>query len=336
LAGAEDATGTARPLTEHPRVSVIVPTRNRSSLLRALLDALDHQLFTDFEAVVVDDGSTDGTAAEVEARSHTGSSVRLVQGEGRGAVAARIAGVAVARGEFLAFTDDDCVPDPGWLAAGVAQLEGGADVVQGVTRPHGKVRPLDRTIMVERHDGLYNTCNVFYRREAYDRAGGFEPDAGETLRFRPGLAAKGLGFGEDALLGWRVRRAGRAVFAPDAVVLHHVFPPDLRNTIRRAWMTGAFPALVGEIPELRDTALAHRFFLGTSRLPLYAAVGLGLVGRRRLAAFCLGLWIARHAGRIERVSPRRFAAGLPGELVADGTIAAALVTGSVRARRLVL
>jgi hypothetical protein len=328
--------GAARILTEKPRVSVIVPTRNRRALLRGLLEALANQSFDDFEVIVVDDGSADGSPDEVAESARAGAPVRLVQGGGNGAVAARLAGVHEARGDYLAFTDDDCVPQEHWLAAGVAALDAGADVVQGVTRPHGAVRPLDRTIWVERHDGLYNTCNVFYRRTAYERVGGFQAEAGAALRFRPGVRAKNLGFGEDALLGWRVRRSGRAAFAPDAVVEHHVFPPDIRDSVRRAWMTGAFPALVGEIPELRETALAHRFFLGTSRVPLYAAAALAATGRRRWAAACLGVWIARHARGMGRVSPKRFAAGLPGELALDGTIAAALVTGSVRARRLVL
>jgi glycosyltransferase involved in cell wall biosynthesis len=328
--------GAAPTLSETPRVSVIVPTRNRRALLRELLEALAKQSFDDFEVIVVDDGSADGSPDEVAESARAGTPVRLVQGGGNGAVAARLAGVAAARGEYLAFTDDDCIPDEDWLTAGVAALDAGADVVQGVTRPHGPVRPLDRTIWVERHDGLYNTCNVFYRRTAYDAVGGFLPAAGGVLGFRPDQRAKNLGFGEDALLGWRVRRAGRAAFAPDAVVEHHVFPPDVRDAIRRAWMTGAFPALIGEIPELRETALAHRFFLGTGRVPLYAAAALAVVGRRRAAIACLGLWIGGHARGMRRASLRRVAFGLPGELAIDGTIAAALVTGSVRARRLVL
>ncbi|MBV9412268.1 MAG: glycosyltransferase family 2 protein [Acidimicrobiia bacterium] len=328
--------GAARTLSDQPRVSVIVPTRNRRPLLRELLEALAKQSFDDFEVIVVDDGSADGSPEEVAKSAQSGAPVRLVQGTGDGAVAARLAGVEAARGEYLAFTDDDCVPHDSWLAAGVAALEAGADVVQGVTRPHGAVRPLDRTIWVERHDGLYNTCNVFYRRAAYDAVGGFQPAAGNVLGFRPGRRAKNLGFGEDALLGWRVRRAGRAAFAPDAIVEHHVFPPDVRDAIRRAWMTGAFPALIGEIPELRETALAHRFFLGTGRVPLYAAAALAVVGRRRAAAACLALWVGGHARGMRRASLRRAALGLPGELAIDGTIAVALLTGSVRARQLVL
>jgi glycosyltransferase involved in cell wall biosynthesis len=324
-------------LAAPPRVSVVVPTRNRRRLLRQLLDALADQTLTDHEVIVVDDGSTDGSGEEVEADARAGRPVRLLHGGGGGAVNARRAAVDVAFGEFLAFTDDDCVPHRDWLAAGVAALETGADVVQGVTRAGGAVRPLDRTIMVDRHDGLYNTCNVFYRSEAYRAAGGFETSADTVFGFRPSRAAKNLGFGEDALLGWRVRRAGGAAFAPDAVVEHHVFPPDPRDAIRRAWMTGAFPGLVRQIPELRQTALAHRFFLGTTRIPLYAAVGLAVLGHRRAALSLAGCWVARHARSIGRESsPKRFAAGLVGELAIDGTIAAALVTGSVRARTVVL
>jgi cellulose synthase/poly-beta-1,6-N-acetylglucosamine synthase-like glycosyltransferase len=328
--------GAAPDLRTRPRVSVIVPTRNRRPLLRDLLDGLARQTFADHEVIVVDDGSTDGSAEEVQARAQAGMNVRLVRGAGAGAVAARRAGVAIATAELLAFTDDDCVPEPGWLHAGVAALESGADVVQGVTRPRRGVRPLDRTIMVDRHDGLYNTCNVFYRRSAYETAGGFEATAGSALRFRPGRKARNLGFGEDAILGWRVRRAGQAAFAPDAIVSHHVFPPDVPDTFRRAWMTGAFPALLREIPELRETALAYRFLLGTTRVPLYAATLLAAGGRRRLAALCLGWWVARHAGGMRGLSWRRLAVGLPGQLGKDATIAVALVVGSIRARRLVL
>jgi glycosyltransferase involved in cell wall biosynthesis len=326
--------GAAPALSVAPRISVIVPTKNRRRLLRRLLDALAAQTFTDHEVIVVDDGSTDGSGEEVEADARAGRVV-LLHGEGRGAVLARRAAVDVAAGEFLAFTDDDCIPHPTWLARGVAALEAGADVVQGLTRPHGPVRPLDRTIWVERHDGLYNTCNVFYRRSAYVAAGGF--DRAAPLGFRAGHAAKGLGFGEDALLGWRVRRSGRAVFAPDAVVEHEVFPPDVADAVRRAWMTGAFPALVREVPELRETALAHRYFLGTTRVPLYAAIALLTLRRRRLAAVAAGVWMARHARSVGTdISLKRFALGLPAQLAIDSVIGVALVVGSVRARAVVL
>jgi hypothetical protein len=304
-----------------------------------MLDALAAQTFTDFEVVVVDDGSTDGAPEEAERDAKDGRSVRLIANPGSGAVAARRAGVAEAAGRYLAFTDSDCVPEPGWLAAGVEALESGADVVQGVTRPARAPRAFERTVSVPGEDGLYATCNVFYRRDAYDAAGGFDETAGCRFRYRAGARLRGLGFGEDVLLGWRVRREGRAAFAPDAVVLHHVFERDFRESLRRTWTVGAFPALVHEVPELRRSLLVGGVGLGgRSRLPLYAAAGLLAAGRPRIAAAATGAWVGMRWRRLGRMEPSRRARlrVLPVDLALDAFAAVALVSGSIRARTVVL
>ena len=323
--------------TDAPRVSVVVPVRDRRALLRRLLDALAAQTFTDHEVVVVDDHSEDGSEEEALVDERAGRPVRLTRSSARGAVLARREGVAAARAPLLAFTDSDCVPEPGWLAAGVALLDAGADVVQGVTRPMRPPHPLERTVAVDHDDGLYATCNVFYRRTAYDGAGGFDLDAASRLGFRPGTRLTDLGLGEDTLLGWRVRRAGSASFAPDAVVHHHVFDADLSESLRRAWTVGAFPSLVREVPELRDTLLLDGILLGgRSRLALYAAAIAVLRRRNRLAAAALAAWALTRAPHSERLSWQRAAVSLPAELAIDAVAAAALVAGSVRARTLVL
>jgi hypothetical protein len=321
-----------------PRVSVVVPVRDRRRLLRRCLDGLAAQTYEAFEVVVVDDGSTDGSAEEAVADARAGRPVRVIAGGG-GAVASRIAGVAAARGEILAFTDSDCVPEPAWLAAGVAAVDAGADVVQGRTVPERPPRLLERTTAVGRDSGLFETCNVFYRRPAFDAAGGFDATAGERLGFRHGRALRGLGFGEDVLLGWRVRLRGRSTFAPDSVVRHAVFDVDPADALRRAWAAGGFPALVRDVPELRTTLLQRKVLLGTgTRLPLIAAVA-ALVTRRPVpAALGLTAWIAARALAAARWEPdrRRLARLLPLDLATDAVTAAALVTGSARARSLVL
>jgi glycosyltransferase involved in cell wall biosynthesis len=287
--------------------------------------------------VVVDDGSVDGSGEEAERASDTGLAVRVVRTEGVGAVEARRRGVETARGEILAFTDSDCVPDPVWLQQGVAAFEDGIDLVQGRTVPVRPVGLLERSVWIEHEDGLYATCNVLYRREAFDRAGGFN-DAHALLGFRPGSFGRGLGFGEDALLGWKLRREGRAVFAPEAVVRHEVIRPSLIELLRRSWMAGAFPSLIGEIPELGSTLLTRRVFLGTRRIPLYAVVIGFLLRRPRLAALAAAWWVgarALEAVRIEK-SPGKVAGGVVVELASDVVSGAALVSGSVRARRPVL
>ncbi len=321
-----------------PRISVVVPVQNRRALLRCLLDTLAAQTFTDYEVVVVDNGSVDGSGEEAIAAAAAGLPVRVVAGGGGTSGAARDAGVRAARSAYLAFTDSDCVVAPDWLERGVAALDAGADLVQGATRPVREVRPLERSVWVTREDGLYATCNMFVRRDAYDRAGGFEAGS-ERLLFRQGSPGWSLGFGTDSLFGWRVKRGGRVVFLPEAVVEHHVFDPDVRDAMSRAWMVKGFPALVREVPELRDTLLERRILLGDgARLWLYAAVLLLLRGRGWLAGAALTGWAAlrlrassaRPAGRRELLSVA------PVELTADAVKAAALVVGSIEARTLVL
>lgn len=320
-----------------PLVSVIVPFRDRRPLLRELLDGLEAQTFTDAEVILVDDRSTDGAADEAEGRAVGGRPVVVLPHAGDGAVAAREAGVAAAKGRILAFTDSDCVPDPDWLAAGVAAVEAGADLVQGHTRPARRRAPLERSLWVG-DEGLYPTCNVFYRREAFDRAGGFDAGIARRYGFRPDERAQGLGFGEDTLLGWRVRRAGTAVYEPAAVVAHHVFPPDVRDQLSRTLQAAAFPALVREVPELRTTLLGHGVLLGPGRPALYAAAAATAVGRPRLAAGLLAAWAGGHWRRCRRNEPslRRCAKALPVLLATDAVLAGSLVAGSVRARCLVL
>lgn len=311
------------------RVSVVVPVRDRRPQLRQLLDALAAQTFRDFEVIVVDDHSTDDPGAEV-------GGARVIPSDGEGAVAARRTGVRFAVGEILAFTDSDCVPTPDWIAAGVAAIDGGADVVQGVTRPRRPMRPLERSVTSLGADGLFATCNVFYRRDAFDAAGGFA-DA-SRLGFRSTTSARRLGFGEDTITAWRVARRGRWAFAADAVVEHEVFPPDIGDAMARAWLVGAFPALIAEVPELRQHLLARRVFLGTSRVGWYAAVALLAAGRRRAAAAAFGAWASRwlrvawqHDG-----PPARRVAAVPALLALDAVTGVAVIAGSVRARTLVL
>lgn len=321
---------------EAPRVSVVVPVRDRRDLLSAMLDALSAQSFRDFEVVVVDDGSRDGSADEAERPRMDGPRVRVLRQPPSGAVAARRVGVEAARGDVIAFTDSDCEPDPHWLERCVAAIDGGADLVHGTTEPARAVAPLERS-MWSGTEGLFPSCNLVVRRTAYDRAGGFDPSAVETLGFRIGGRARGLGFGEDTLLGWRIRRAGRAEHVADAVVRHHVFPPDFADSLSRCWMAAAFPALVREVPELRRTLLRHRLFLGPRpRLPVYLLVLASIARRRQVAAVALAWWISRHLAEHGDAPWSQRVRAVPALLALDTVTVLALVTGSLRARTIML
>lgn len=118
-------------------VSVIVPARNESDRIRPCLDSI---LACDYpvegrEVIVVDDGSTDGTASIVRSRYAReiaeGTLSVIMMERGAGKRSAIEAGVAAARGRYILTTDADCTVAPGWIAAMTSELERGAPVVAG-------------------------------------------------------------------------------------------------------------------------------------------------------------------------------------------------------------
>jgi glycosyltransferase involved in cell wall biosynthesis len=125
-------------------VSVVVPTFNRIDTLPEVLDALERQEAAPaFEVIVVDDGSTDETPRWLAGRVAGQRVVRTLRQANRGPAAARNAGVAIARGRWVAFLGDDTVPSPGWLHRlhGVLERRGDpAPAVIGRTEWHQRMR----------------------------------------------------------------------------------------------------------------------------------------------------------------------------------------------------
>jgi glycosyltransferase involved in cell wall biosynthesis len=201
-------------------VSVVVPTRNRAHLLRTLLAALEAQDYPNYEVIVVDDASEDATPNLLSAWAG-GKHVPLRLEASSGSYAARNHGWRAARGDVIAFTDDDCRPRMGWLTALVASLREPDNVgVQGVTRAYpGEITPFTHQIE-QRHPGPpYRTCNIAYRRAVLERLGGFD----QNMRWYA-----------DNILGLRALQLGSIGFAPDAVVDHPPRPRDWRD--RTMWL----------------------------------------------------------------------------------------------------
>ena len=311
-----------------PEISVVVPARDAEATLPATLAGLAVQEAAGgHEAIVVDNGSRDATAAVAEASPAVDRVLRRERGDGPGA--ARNDGARAARGRLLAFLDADCVPAPGWLAAGAAALET-ADLVQGAVHPVPDAQrgPWDRTLWVTAERGLYESANLFVSRELFERLGGFEEAVELDHREAP--------FGEDAWLGWRARRAGaRTAFSPEAEVHHAVFPRGAGGYVAERRRLRHFPALVARIPELRAHFLWHRWFLTprTAAVSAAAAGALAALATRRALPV---LGVAPYAGVLVREARTRGPGVAAVEAAADAVGLAALVRGSVRARRAVL
>jgi glycosyltransferase involved in cell wall biosynthesis len=311
-----------------PVVSVVVPTYQRADRLTRLVHALERQTIdAPFEVIIVDNGSTDDTSRVLESlASSTSLELRCLRiEENAGPAPARNAGWRAARADTVAFTDDDCVPQPGWLRAGLAALEGnGLGVVQGATLPDPAI-PLGRwaaTQHVEGPTAFFESCNIFFRREALQAVGGF---------------AEGFGyFCEDTALGWSVVLAGwDRSYAGEAVVLHDVLHPGLRWFLRRGLMYGNFAAIVRREPELRKHLLWARFFLGR-RTAAFSLAVLGLVlsaVRREALVLCLPYLLGYRRPAALRVAALRDQLEL---LAFDGAVFVGLAKGSVTHRCLVL
>ena len=266
-----------------PRVSVVISTRDRAAQLAEMLDAMAAQVVESdaYELIVVDDESTDDTAAVLAAELRRGRlPLRVItRSESGGAAIGREVGWRAATAPLVAFTDDDCVPDPGWLAIGLeaAEMNHGA-IVQGRTTPRPdelhKTSPFSRTIDVAELDHAFQTTNIFYPRELLERVGGFDTEA----------YAGAVG-GEDTDLAWRaIEQGATAVFASDAIVHHAVNVLGARGLLRVA---GRWTAA---LPYARHSEIRRRHFvLGLFRKPTHllltiAVLGLLLPGRLRLLA----------------------------------------------------
>ncbi|MFE0476470.1 glycosyltransferase [Streptomyces sp. NPDC058947] len=221
-----------------PSISVVVATHDRPEMLRACLDSLLRVEYPDFEVIVADNAPGDD-AAERLVRDAYGGRVRYVREPVAGLAHAHNRGLAAARGEIAAFTDDDTLVDPGWLAAlaeGFAR-DPGIGCVTGLIVPaeletaaqaaleqHGGfAKGYTPRVWSLRHpprDPLFpfttgrcgSGTNMAFRVATLRALGGFDPATGT------GTPARG---GDDLLAFFRVLTAGQALaYQPDALVWH--------------------------------------------------------------------------------------------------------------------
>ncbi|MFB8244297.1 glycosyltransferase family 2 protein [Streptomyces sp. NPDC055952] len=233
----ETAPGARGAPTARP-VSVVVATHDRPAMLRDCLDSLLRQDHPRFEVIVVDNAPADD-AAERLVRDHYAGRVRYVREPVPGLAHAHNRGLAEARGEIAAFTDDDTLADPGWLTA----LAGAFADDERIACVTGLIVPAEldtaAQVALERHGGFGKGCaprtwslrhppddplfpftagrfgsgtDMAFRATALRALGGFDPATGT------GTPAHG---GDDLLAFFRILTAGHTLaYRPDAIVWH--------------------------------------------------------------------------------------------------------------------
>jgi glycosyltransferase involved in cell wall biosynthesis len=211
-------------MSKSPYVSIVMPTYNRQARLARVLDALDRQQIDAgaFEVVIVDDGSTDGTASYLAAQRRA-YALRAIHQTNSGPARARNAAVAESRAELLLFLDDDVEPSQELVSEHLASHEREKDVV--VMGPMASLKQYrqawvawEQAKLEEQYAAMIRgdweptfrqfwTGNASVAREHVQAAGGFNPD---FLR------------AEDVELGYRLHSRGlKFRFNPRALGLHH-------------------------------------------------------------------------------------------------------------------
>jgi GT2 family glycosyltransferase len=204
------------------RASVIIPAYNSADTIEDTLRALKEQTEKDFEVIVVDDGSIDGTRDVVEKYD-----VKLFRQDHMGPAAARNLGARKATGEVVVFTDSDCVPQQDWLKEMLNPMEEPGIVgVQGryKTRQRELIARFAQLEIEERYQRMkkqeyidfIGSYSAAYRRRVFLEVGGFD----ESFP---------MASGEDPELSFRLAKQGYKMVFNDRAIVYHRHPASLRD-----------------------------------------------------------------------------------------------------------
>ncbi|MGE5373860.1 MAG: glycosyltransferase family 2 protein [Bacteroidota bacterium] len=275
------------------QVSVVVATYKRPQLLLKCLNALVRQDFPPeaCEIVIVDDADSEETRLLVENFSkeddikitgpasgpdhEAGSRPRILYAaatDTQGPAAARNLGWRMARGEIIAFTDDDCLPEPDWLMQGVAAIHTGMDAAGGQVIVPISNPPTDYEKNISRlAESEFVTANCFVRRCVLGACGGFDE------RFQ-------MAWREDSDLQFQIMewsyKLGRA---PAARVVHPVRPAAWGVSLKEQRKSMFNALLYKKFPDLYRTRIQarpplHYYLIMLSAIGSFAALVAGNIG----------------------------------------------------------
>lgn len=158
-----------------PSISVIIPTCYRNDLLASCLNCLAPGIQTltadHYEIIITDDG-LNTTAEQMVHDLYPWA--RWVAGPRKGPAANRNNGATFALGEWLAFTDDDCLPEPGWLEAFTQATTKGTDIYEGKTICRAGIRSPIYTAPINMTGGFLWSCNMMIRYSVFKQVEGFD------------------------------------------------------------------------------------------------------------------------------------------------------------------
>jgi glycosyltransferase involved in cell wall biosynthesis len=326
----------ARRVDEPVAVNVVVPSHGRHLRLRWLLNALEEQTLprSRWDVIVVHDydAETANRVLDGHPLAAAGALRHIAIQPGTGSPARqRNIGWRATGAPLIAFTDDDCRPEPEWLEQllAVAERAPHGTVVQGRTRPdplESEVlrAPHVRTLNVEPVGRYAQTANILYPRDLLERLDGFDEVAIS---------------GEDVGLSLRARAAGATIVAaPLAVVNHAVESHTLPGIVRQNLKWRHLAYLARQHPEFRREFPLRVFWDEDHLLTTAAFAGVIAARRHRFLAALALPYVVRSSRRRGRSKLQRLTAlaEMPGQAVRQGAEVAGLAIGSLRYRTFLL
>ena len=202
-----------------PAFSVVVPTYERQAHLPQLLDCLSKQSCREFEVILVDQSATPWVVPD----RYSSLDILYEHTDVKGTSRARNLGAWLARGDVIAFTDDDCLPEPDWLRNAAPYFaDPGVVGVEGLVISDRINDPDYRAVTNVGFEGIgFMTANLLLRRDTFNAIDGFDEQFDVPFR-------------EDTDLGWRACALGQVPFGHDVRVFH---PPHPRSVEREAQST---------------------------------------------------------------------------------------------------
>jgi glycosyltransferase involved in cell wall biosynthesis len=246
-----------------PAVSVCMPVYNTAPYLAQAVESILRQDLADFELLIVNDGSTDGSLSVLEKLAVTDQRIRLVSRANKGLIATRNELLEMARGEFVAWADSDDVSRPARLSKSIAAFAADAELVcvgsaWQIIDPEGMPIcevsfPADHAAIVERMqttDIALNFPTVMMRRAAATAVGGFR----EPFKI-----------GEDYDLCLRLSERGHVANLPDVLVDYR---QHLASTVNaRRWQASGYSRLANTLAKERRETGSDRLQRGEVALP---------------------------------------------------------------------
>ncbi len=206
---------------EIPAVSILVCIYNHGRYISKCIEGILRQSFEHFELIILNDGSTDNTDEVV--RSFDDRRIRYIKNEKNSGSIGKVRNQAVsyARGDYIFFTDSDCIPKFDWIEKGLSELKKDKIlVIEGklIYHKEGYKPALSERKVSNESGGMWMNANMAFRREIF-----------EEFDYNPAMRRQ-----EDRELAIRIQRKYEIPFAPSCIVYHQMIKRNVKQYLLEA------------------------------------------------------------------------------------------------------